>query len=324
MDPRPPLLAAVRDRLRRATASTTAGGMMLVGLPFALEYVVRPGDTLSEIAVRHDTTVPELVRRNSLPRSGDLVMAGETLDIPAAHGRPSRSGTVTAASTGRHRGSDERRVVRYTVRAGDTPSGLAVRFHAWTAEIIERNGEVLRTGETIEIPVVVKAARGHRRTTSTAPRDRQAAPARRTGRARDAAAGASRATVRRVIAATARAHGVDPDLALAVSWQEAGWQMHHRSKAGAVGAMQVIPSTGRWMSDVVGRGLDLRDLHDNVTAGVVLLDLLLEQAPERVAVAGYYQGLAGVRKHGMYQDTKRYVANVLALRDRFAAGDYPA
>ncbi len=54
--------------------------------------------------------------------------------------------------------------------------------------------------------------------------------------------------MRAVVASTARRHGVDPQLALAVSWQEAGWQMGHVSTAGAVGAMQVIPDTGRWMA----------------------------------------------------------------------------
>ncbi len=96
------------------------------------------------------------------------------------------------------------------------------------------------------------------------------------------------------------------------------------SSAGAVGAMQVMPSTGRWMSDVVGQKLHLRDLQDNVTAGVILLGILEDRAPARVAVAGYYQGLAGVRRHGMYRDTKRYVANVLALQRQFEQGDYPA
>ena len=292
---------------------------MLVGQPFAVEYVVRPGDTLSEIAVRHDTTVGALVDRNRLHPSGDHIVAGQTLDVPAAHDRPARHRRTGRSAARRPADPDARRIVRYTVRAGDTPSGLAVRFHAWTAELVEMNGSVLRVGEQIRIPVVVSAARADRRTDRDKPRQRTGPQ--RTHRPDHTA---DRAAVRRVVAATARRHGVDPDLALAVSWQEAGWQMHHRSHAGAVGAMQVMPSTGRWMSDVLGRHLDLQDLHDNATAGVALLSLLLDQAPERRAVAGYYQGLAGVRKHGMYRDTKRYVANVLALRDRFAAGGYPA
>jgi hypothetical protein len=35
------------------------------------------------------------------------------------------------------------------------------------------------------------------------------------------------------------------------------------------------------------------------------------------AVASYYQGLASVRRIGMLPSTRRYVANVLALRRRF-------
>jgi hypothetical protein len=37
----------------------------------------------------------------------------------------------------------------------------------------------------------------------------------------------------------------------------------------------------------------------------------------RLAAAGYYQGLSSVRSRGMFDDTKRYVDNVLALQTRF-------
>ena len=36
-----------------------------------------------------------------------------------------------------------------------------------------------------------------------------------------------------------------------------------------------------------------------------------------MAAAGYYQGLASVQRIGMLPETRRYVANVLALRGRF-------
>lgn len=309
---------------------------MLVGTPLMMEYVVQPGDTLWEIAERHDTTVTRLVEENRLDASGDHVMAGQTLSIPAAHGRErSRGDRGTARSSGIS--PDARRIVSYTVRPGDTPSGLAVRFHAWTAELVEMNGSVLRAGERIRIPVVLAAVAAASERAgagqSDSERSHRAAGApswerpHRTQRAQsrpDAGDDPSRANVRRVIENTARRHGVDPHLALAISWQEAGWRMHHVSYADAVGAMQVIPSTGRWMSDVVGRRLTLTDTHDNVTAGVALLEILTQAAPERQAIAGYYQGLAGVRRHGMYPDTKRYVANVLALKRRFEQGYYPA
>jgi LysM repeat protein len=323
---------------------------MLVGLPLALDYVVRPGDTLSEIAERHDTTVGRIIARNDLHRSGDRIVAGQSLTIPGRHATKRK-----AHRPARHRriSPDKRRIVSYTVRPGDTPSGLAVRFHAWTAELIERNGSVLRVGERIEIPVVVAAAAKARRERahqtsrsrahdsarhgssrpekkrsnkkqSTRPGKKHATHPRKHRPHRARHDRPSRARVRRVVAATARRHGVDPQLALAVSWQESGWQMHRRSSAGAIGAMQVMPATGRWMSTVIGRPLHLRDLQDNATAGVVLLGLLQNQARLRVAVAGYYQGLAGVRRHGMYDDSRRYVANVLALRSQLERGRYPA
>jgi N-acetylmuramoyl-L-alanine amidase len=128
----------------------------------------------------------------------------------------------------------------------------------------------------------------------------------------------SRAQMHDLIVRVARANHVDPALALAVSWQEAGWSMRQVSVANAIGAMQVIPSTGDWISSVVGRRLNLLNPHDNVTAGVVLLRVLDQAAGERNAIAGYYQGLASVRTHGMFADTKHYVANVLALKARFS------
>ena len=36
-----------------------------------------------------------------------------------------------------------------------------------------------------------------------------------------------------------------------------------------------------------------------------------------MAAAAYYQGLGSVRRIGMLPETRRYVANVLALRSRF-------
>ena len=36
--------------------------------------------------------------------------------------------------------------------------------------------------------------------------------------------------------------------------------------------------------------------------------------------AGYYQGLGSVQRYGMYSDTKHYVRDVLALKQRFGGG----
>ena len=121
-----------------------------------------------------------------------------------------------------------------------------------------------------------------------------------------------------IIAATASRYGVDPALAQAIAYQESGFDMRAVSPANAVGAMQVIPSSGQWTSEMAGRPLDLLDPHDNATAGVLLLRAHARSgADQATVIAAYYQGMSSVRQHGMYADTRRYVANVQTLMARY-------
>ena len=255
--------------------------------------------------------------------TGGLLLTGLTTVPASADDRPLPPGRVAK---------------HYTVRPGDTATGLAVRFHAWTAELISHNhlgsSATLRVGQRIEIPVVRAAARrdrsrathrthqrptAHMKHTKHVTKHRAARPQpRRT-------AHPGRAHVRRVIVDTARRHGVPPKLALAVSWQESGWQMHRTSSADAIGAMQVLPATGTWMSLYAGRPLKLRHTRDNVLAGVLLLGVLDDQTRyRRHQVGAYYQGLGAVREHGLYGETKRYVRNVRAIHLRLKHGLPPA
>jgi hypothetical protein len=68
---------------------------------------------------------------------------------------------------------------------------------------------------------------------------------------------------------------------------------------------------------LIERRLDLLDPADNITAGVVLLATLTSRNDEQTALAGYYQGLSSVHRHGMFADTRRYVATVRTLKLRF-------
>ena len=81
--------------------------------------------------------------------------------------------------------------------------------------------------------------------------------------------------------------------------------------------MQVIPSSGEWASQLVGRKLNLLDPQDNITAGVAIIRHLQRNNPGDIGIAGYYQGEAGVRKYGMYSDTKDYVKKVRNAMSRF-------
>ncbi len=75
----------------------------------------------------------------------------------------------------------------------------------------------------------------------------------------------------------------------------------------------------------VGRDLEPRRLRDNVATGVTLLDVLAAETVSRARQVGaYYQGLGAVRRHGLYDETRSYVDNVLAIKHRLEAGQPPA
>jgi N-acetylmuramoyl-L-alanine amidase len=265
-------------------------------------YRIKSGDTLSAIAVRYHTTVAQLVRLNNLPGNGDLIIAGHTLRIP----------------TGNHAGgATKHRVIRtYVVRPGDSLYAISAREHASWRAIARINhlpsSLMVVIGQRLRIPHWVHSSTSHLGAGSSGGSRADAVFGNRWVPSRDSVA----ATIR----ATASRWGVDSHLALGISWEEAGFNQRMVSSVGAIGAMQVMPSTGAFVgADIVHRHLDLLNASDNATAGVALLAVLLRETHgnERLAVAGYYQGLASVRSRGMYDDTKQYVANVLALRNRF-------
>jgi LysM repeat protein len=306
MRPLPP----TRSLLRRAGVPLLLGAVISAGAPGWTTIRINRGDTVTEIARRYHTTVAQLIALNKLPGNGNVIYAGKMLRVPVP---PPPPGPAMREAT-------------YVVRPGDTLIGIARRYHNSPTWIAQRNS--LRSSRLVLIDqrLVVLVPVPKPKATPAAPVQRSYPPAVTAAAARDRAVLArravpSKATVRALVVATARRYSVDVNLALAVGYQESGFQQGVVSPADAIGAMQVLPSTGRYISDyVVHRRLDLFDARDNVTAGVALLDQLLNAAPVDQAVAGYYQGLGSVRSRGMYADTKVYVASVLRLRASFAAG----
>ena len=271
---------------------------------------IERGDTLWDLSRRYGTSVEALRRLNHLP--GDIIYAGQTLRISGAPAP--RAGTTGRAGT----------AGRYRVRPGDTVSAIARRFGVPAARISGDNHldrrMTIYAGETLRIRHAGRTATRrhggtavHRRyppvTLAAAARHRRILAGRGTP---------DRATVRAMIRHTAADLGLEPALALAVAQQESGFRQDVVSDADAIGVMQVLPATGRWVSAaVVGRPLDLLRTRDNIIAGVSLLRVLTRAARLDQAVAGYYQGLSSVRRNGMYPDTRHYVRSVLALRQRW-------
>jgi N-acetylmuramoyl-L-alanine amidase len=123
------------------------------------------------------------------------------------------------------------------------------------------------------------------------------------------------------IATIAAENGVPASLAEAIAWQESGWNNDEVSGIGAVGVMQIVPSTWNWIDQYLtpSTPLGTASAAENIRAGVLLLHELLAVTSDNyaTAIAGYYQGLASVKAHGMYPDTRLYVDDVLALQQRF-------
>lgn len=101
--------------------------------PTYITYIIQPGDTLSEIALQFGTTVEVLAELNGI-KNPNLIYAGERLRIPERDGE------------GRY----------YTVRPGDTLSGIALMFGTTVSALVALNGikdpNLIYPGQRILIP----------------------------------------------------------------------------------------------------------------------------------------------------------------------------
>ena len=108
-------------------------------------------------------------------------------------------------------------------------------------------------------------------------------------------------------------HGVDPRLVYAMIEVESGYQPDAESPRGAMGLMQLMPSTARRYA--VG---DPFDPEDNINAGTRHLRTLLDEFGTRGALAAYNSGEAPVRRFDgipPYPETRKYVSRVLEIVD---------
>ena len=187
---------------------------------------------------------------------------------------------------------------RHVVRPGETLTSIAARHGTTVYAIAQRNRidprGVLLTGARLVVPAGTTLARASGRTSS------------------------SRPSVTASIDRWAAHYGVDARLVRALAWQESGFQNHVVSSARAAGVMQVTPATWSFVElFVIGRSIP-RTTDGNVRVGVAFLAHLLRQfrGDVRLALGAYHQGPASVRQDGLWGVTRRFVANVLALRGR--------
>ena len=132
--------------------------------------------------------------------------------------------------------------------------------------------------------------------------------------------GGHRRSVRASLEFWAHHYRLQRSLVLALAWMESGFQPHVRSAAGAWGVMQVTPGTWSYVEMFIIGHRVRRTADGNVHVGVAYLHELMHQFAfhERRALAAYYQGPWSVRTHGVYAETRAFVANVVALKQRFS------
>ena len=129
--------------MRRRSAAALALALLLPLPGLAGEVVVKPGETLSEIAERYGTSVQRLMQLNGLRSASDL-WAGSRIQVPGAGGGG-------GSSRGGGSGSGN-----YTVKSGETLSEIAERYGTSVQRLMDLNGlrsaSDLWAGSRIQVP----------------------------------------------------------------------------------------------------------------------------------------------------------------------------
>ena len=215
----------------------------------------------------------------------------------------------------------------HTVRRGETLETIGRRYGVDVPTLVAanrlRNADLVLAGSALSIPAP-RPAPTPRPASTGALRDTVVAmPPATLAVARSApriVVPADRAGLRIAFLRFSRLAGVPSDLAMALAWQESGWQRSKVSSTGAVGVMQLMPDTVDFVSTMLlgTAPLDPRDPVANIRMGTRFLRYPLDSHGGNVdrALASYYQGLRSVRERGPLDETGRFVANVKALRGR--------
>jgi soluble lytic murein transglycosylase-like protein len=108
----------------------------------------------------------------------------------------------------------------------------------------------------------------------------------------------------------AKKNNLSPELVAAVARAESGFHPTARSQRGAVGVMQLVPRTGRWLG-----ATDLTDPTQNIVAGAKYLGYLSDRfgGNEDHVIAAYNAGEGNVRRFDgvpPFTETRNYIQKV--------------
>jgi LysM repeat protein len=263
-----------------STASATAASTTSGSV-----YVVQPGDTLSGIASQFGASADTIAATNHIS-VGDFITVGQRLDVPTTAAAPTSSSASGTTAPGTPASQ------AYVVQPGDTLSAIASRYSTTPDALATENSiaadSLIRVGQQLSVPA---ASQGP---------------------------SVSQSAIGDILTSEAQAAGIDAGLVKAVAWQESGWQMI-TAEDGGIGVMQLMPDSVDWAGNILlGYTINPYDPTQNIRAGVAMLRYYLSVYPDVPhALAAYHQGMASVDNAGYQNDTVGYIANVLALQQRF-------
>ena len=277
-------------RLAAALGAALALWLVTNGLAVADEsprhHPVASGDTLWSIADKYDTSVDELVKLNDI-KYPDLLLPGQIIKLPERD-KPSQPGTI-----------------EYEVQPGDYLSKIATKFDITTRALAEANQisdmQLIVPGQKLKVPGAALPPIEPTVQAATHPPDDP--------------------DTEKMIDQLASEQGLDPGMVKALAWLESGWRQHAVSPAGAIGFMQLMPTTAQWLEQSV-IGTDLHEdasSYDNIKMGTRYLRLLFDATggDKDKALASYYQGYAATMSGVMYEETKRYVELIKETEGRY-------
>lgn len=119
----------------------------------------------------------------------------------------------------------------------------------------------------------------------------------------------SKVTVKELIVKHSMEMGLDPALALSIAKKESNFKHNSKSKHGAIGVFQLMPSTAKRM------GYNPYKLSDNIKAGISYYKMMYKMfGSMELALAAYNAGPGNVRKYkGIppFNETKRFVSVIM-------------
>jgi|FLYL01.1.fsa_nt_gi LysM repeat protein len=233
----------------------------------------------------------------------------------------------------------------YTVKPGDTLSGIAALYGVTVEVLAQVNGiadpDVIFPGQVLQIPGNGTRVAGAS-TYVVQPGDTVSAIAQRFGITVEALSAANGLAdpdlivagqtlevpgqapppsvhievpsvppdapeIEAMIEELAAAEGVDARLVKAIALIESGWNQNARSAAGAVGVMQLMPDTAAWL-EAESFGYQLNEdvsVFDNVKAGCRLLRVLLENTESEEQAIASYYQGHAATLSGVMYDDTR-------------------